>query len=180
MRIASGVVSPFPRKHPRTPKNRAWQPQQGRTTRLAVIQPGGLKNRSSSRQMKHRLFQEVAQPTPQAKVCVEACSLAFYRRLSRRKGFNENSFYKGEAANRIKLALQSSSADSKSIALPRGNGVRFDGAMGARGCPRRKHGWGLRDCLTARHGELYFSGRNLFHSSITAPAAARLRQCHAT
>ena len=68
--------------------------------------------------MRQCLFQEVAQPAPQVKVCVEACSLAFYRRKPRRKGFNENSFYKGGGgkSNRIRSANVPADENRKSIA----------------------------------------------------------------
>ena len=79
-------------------------------------------NRGPSRWMEHCPFQEVAQPAPQAKVCVEACSPCFYRRKSRRKGFNENSFYKGGGgeSNQIRCANVLAGENSKSIA-PQGN-----------------------------------------------------------
>jgi hypothetical protein len=73
--------------------------------------------------MKHCLFRKLPEQRRKQRVTSRLFSPAFYRRKSRRRGFNESSFYKGRQRTESNpVANVLAGENSKSIAL-RGDGT---------------------------------------------------------
>jgi hypothetical protein len=122
----------------------------------------GSLNHGRSRWLKHWDFLNCGQPASQEKVCDKALTLAFYRRLARRKGFNPIWQCQGEAANLIKVWF------AKILAGPNSKSIAPQGDCAIKNVGRRCY-------RLARLGRFSFLQRTVSEEAVNPPKVPEIK-----